>query len=120
MSKRPTTIWIVNEAGHDYEKARDLFDSNIKFSYLTENEINPHHVDRLAKHIAKGVIKYARKEDYVLVSGTPMVNVLAIWIWLLFHKECNVLQWDAKSRAYRKSTLREDATRNMMQKILES
>ena len=119
MESRPTTVWIVNEAGHDYEKAKEIAGDNSKFSSLTEDDINPHRVDRLSKHIAKGIINYADVEDYVLVSGTPMVNVLAIHIWLIHFGKCKVLQWDAKHRCYRVTVLEDDATRNMMQKVLE-
>ena len=113
------TIWVVNEAGHDYEKAREIAGASAKFSFLTEDEINPHRVDRLSKHIARGIIRHAHPEDFVLISGTPMVNVLAVWIWMIHFKMCKVLQWDAKQRKYRLTTLDNDAILNMMQDILE-
>ena len=116
----PNTVWIVNEAGHNYERAKDHAGNDCKFSHLTEDSINPHRVDRLAKQIARGVIKYANPDDFILISGTPMVNVLAVWIWLLHFKKCKILQWDAKARHYRLTTLETDATLSMMQKILEN
>jgi hypothetical protein len=118
MSTQPT-VWIVNEAGHDYDKARDIAGANARFSFLTEDEINPHRVDRLSKHIARGIIHHASEDDFVLISGTPMVNVLAIWIWMIHFKKCQVLQWDAKQRVYRLTTIEEDSTRKMMQSLLE-
>ena len=119
MSHQPHTVWIVNEAGHDYDKARSIAGDDCRFSHLTEDDINPHRVDRLSKHIARGIIKYAKVTDYVLISGTPMVNALAIWIWMVHFGKCQVLQWDAKHRVYKLSTLKDDATRRMMQKVLE-
>ncbi len=119
MNPRQTTVWVVNEAGHDYEKAREIAGPDARFSFLTEDEINPHRVDRLSKHIARGIIKHADPEDFVLISGTPMVNVLAVYIWMIHFKKCKVLQWDAKQRCYRLTTLEDEATRNMMQNVLE-
>jgi len=119
MTNDSQTVWIVNEAGHDYEKARDIAGANCRFSHLTEDDINPHRVDRLSKHIARGIILYANEEDFVLISGTPMVNVLAVWIWLSHFKKCKILQWDAKQRCYRLTTLEADSLLNMMQKVLE-
>lgn len=116
---RPPTVWIVNEAGHDYDKARLIAGESARFAHLTEDEINPHRVDRLSKHIARGIIKYADEEDFVLISGTPMVNVLAVWIWMIHFGKCKVLQWEAKRREYKLTTLDEEATRSMMQKVLE-
>lgn len=119
MNTEVRTVWVVNEAGHDYEKAREIAGASAKFSYLTEDEINPHRVDRLSKHIARGIIKHASPKDFVLISGTPMVNVLAVYIWMIHFGVCKVLQWDAKQRCYRLTTLEDEATRNMMQNVLE-
>ena len=119
MNDTEHTVWIVNEAGHDYRKATEIAGDNCRFSQLTEDEINPHRVDRLSKHLARGIIKYAKDTDFVLISGTPMVNVLAIWIWMTHFKKCQVLQWDAKQRKYRLTTLDESGTRSMMQQVIE-
>lgn len=115
----PKTVWIVNEAGHDYDRAKDIAGSDCQFSYLTEDNINPHRVDRLSKHIARGVIRFAKKDDYILISGTPMVNALAVLIWLKHFKTCSVLQWDAKGRKYTLTTLDMDHLERMMQGVLE-
>ena len=119
MTDQKPTVWNVNYAGHDYDKATEIAGSDAKFSYLTEDDINPHRVDRLSKHIAVGIVKYAKKDDFILISGTPMVNVLAVWIWMIHFGECKILQWDAKQRKYKLTTIREDSIRSMMQKILE-
>ena len=119
MSKQPHTVWIVNEAGHDYDKAVAIAGEDCRFSHLTEDSINPHRVDRLSKHIARGIIKYAKETDFILISGTPMVNVLAVWIWMKHFKKCQVLQWDAKHREYRLTTLEDNTISSTMQKLIE-
>ena len=113
------TIWVVNEAGHNYEKAKDVATPDSKIDFLTKDDINPHRVDRLSKQLAKGIVSYARADDFLLISGTPMVNALAVWIWMIHFGQCQVLQWDAKHRLYRLTTLDDGHMRSLMQRILE-
>lgn len=89
-------VWIVNEAGHDYTPA-EVYGELKK---LTLGDVNPLQLDRLNFHLARGIAQFTRPEDYLLISGTPVVNAVALHLWLTMHKKCNLLQWNAKKREY--------------------
>jgi hypothetical protein len=120
METKTTTakVWIVNEAGHPYEKAREVVGECV-FDYLTVGNVNPLRVDRMLFHLAKGIAKYSRKDDYVLISGTPMLNAGAILLWVLFHKSARVLQWNAKKRNYELTTIELDHILNMLERAID-
>lgn len=101
------TIWIVNEAGHNYSKALDLIPSG-ELKPLTLGDINPLRIDRLTQNLARGIARYVSKSDYMLISGTPVLNAIALTLWLLQHNSCKILQWNAKQREYELSTLNLD------------
>ena len=94
-------VWIANSAGHPYYKVLQLIpDAEIK--PLTLDDANPLEVDRLCWHIARGIANYCSKSDYLLISGTPMVNAACFSLWLLHFGECNLIQWNASTRKYEK------------------
>ena len=117
MSDKPT-IWVCNDAGHNTKKAL-LLVPDAEIRPLTVGDVNPLRIDRTAYHISKGIVKHAKEEDYLLLSGYIMVNVLAVLLWLLYFKRVKLLQWHAKKREYEltEKTL-EDFT-VMLQKELE-
>ena len=98
------TIWIVNAAGHAYDKAVELIPSG-ELRPLTLGDVNPLRVDRLSKNIARGIVKFVKPDDYMLISGTPILNAITLSLWLIHHDSCNVLQWNAKQRLYELSTI---------------
>lgn len=96
------TVWIANEAGHPYDKVRILL-NKVRPLYirpLTLDDVNPLEIDRLNWHLARGIVHYVKPDDYLLISGTPMVNAAAYAMWLLHHGKCQVIQWNAKLRRY--------------------
>lgn len=101
------TIWIANEAGHPYQKALDLI-PDAALRPLTLDNVNPLRVDRLTSHLARGIGSYAKEEDYLLISGTPMINALCLAIWLEKFDFCRVIQWNAAQRKYELSTIERD------------
>lgn len=94
-------VWIVNDAGHDFSKA-EKFGGLQK---LTIGRVNPFYPDRLAQELSIGIVRYASPEDFLLISGTPILNALALCLWVKAHGSCKVLQWDAKRQDYRISTV---------------
>lgn len=94
------TVWIVNDAGHDYTEAERY--GNIRA--LTLGDINPFQVDRLWFHLCRAAPEI-KIDDYLLISGTPVVNALALLMWMLKWETCELLQWHAKERKYILSTL---------------
>lgn len=105
------TVWIANESGHDTSDAKRFGD----VKPLTLGNVNPLQLDRLNYHIARGIVKYVQPDDYLLISGTPMVPSSALTLWILHHGKCNILQWNAKRRRYSEYTL----TRKQIEDLLE-
>lgn len=95
------TVWIVNEAGHNYAPAEKYGE----LKRLTMGDINPLQPDRLAYHLARGIGGYTAEDDFLLVSGTPTVNALALVLWLQRWKKAKLLQWNAIEENYELSTI---------------
>ena len=117
MATEKTTIWVVNEAGHEYEKALKVVE-NAQLRPLTIGSVNPLYLDRLNYNLALGIAKYAQAGDYLLISGTPAVNAMAVTLWLLRFGEVHLLQWNAKHDRYEKSKISEEGVRNLLERVM--
>lgn len=117
MTDQPT-IWIVNRAGHPYELALEVV-PGAELKSLTIGDVNPLRVDRLVWHLARGVVLFSKSEDYLLISGTPILSAISLVIWLVFHQKAKILQWDAKKRVYVLSTVTLDQIKTVVQRELE-
>lgn len=109
MDRKPT-VWIINKGGHTYRKAE-------KFGALvpvTTDKINPFRPDRLALEIASK-LKHGYVEDFLLLSGPPIANALAICLWLRKFPTVNVLQWSANGREYELRTIDSEILEELMQ-----
>lgn len=108
-------VWVVNRAGHDYSPAKKYG----RLQSLTLDDVNPLQTDRLLNHLARGIGKFVdSEEDYLLISGTPMVNMLAASLWLRRFPKCRILQWNAKSREYEESTITNEQMDTLLQRHL--
>jgi len=109
------TIWVVNEAGHNYSDALALI-PNSKLEFLSVGNINPLFFDRMADTFAEGIAKYVKKGDYLLIAGTPPANAVAYFLWMIMFKEVNSLLWDAKQGKYKIARLTEEHAKDLLQK----
>jgi len=110
-------VWIVNEAGHPYDKIRNKRGfENAELRPLTQDSINPLRPDRLTWDLAKGIVEYTQRDHYVLVSGTPTVNMLAGILWLLQWGEMRLIQWNAISREYEVTTIELENFRRVLER----
>lgn len=99
MNKAPTTrIYVVNDAGHRYDLALGLVE-NGKLIPLTVGDVNPTQVDRLSFLLTQQIARSSPK-DYLLLSGTPVLNAIAAALWILRHSEMRLLIFDAKIQGY--------------------
>ena len=98
MSPRNTHIYIVNNSGHRYDLALELFPSAELIS-MTRGNINPTQVDRLNYTLNESIAR-SLESDYLLLSGAPILNALAAQLWILRHECCQFLIFDAKQQAY--------------------
>ncbi len=100
-----STVWIANEGGHHYEPAKEHAGENAQFKPLTLDDVNTLQVDRLARHLSRGIVKYVQPNDFLIWSGSPVINALALHLWITYHGKCRTLNWDAKRRRYELKTL---------------
>lgn len=107
------TIWIINEAGHPYEKALELV-PGAELKPLTLGDINPLKVDRLNWHIARGVARFAKADDYLLISGSPIINAMAVLLWVIWFGQARILQWNAKFRNYELASVNEEELEKLL------
>lgn len=115
MDSEPPTIWVVNDAGHDYSSALKLI-PDAKISYLSQGNINPIFFDRMANQFAEGISKFVKREDYLLIAGTPPANAVVYYLWMLAFQEVRALLWDAKQSKYVVAHLTEGHARDLLQK----
>ena len=113
MNQNRSKIYIVNDSGHRYDLAlREVPDAEMVS--LTRGSVNPTQVDRLSFDLTQ-TISMSEKEDYLLLSGTPILNALAGMLWILRHDECRFLIFDAKEQAYVKMIV----SRHNMQRMID-
>jgi len=113
MNPSVPTIWIVNEAGHDFSRATDAVPGAM-IQPLTIGDINPTSFDRLMFNAARGIGKFAKAEDFILISGTPILNAIVVALWMQQFKICNILQWDARKRRYQKFVISSDRMKDVL------
>lgn len=82
-------VWIVNFSGHNYSDA-DRFGT---LEAVTVGNISRSSFDRLAFEITQKLSK-SSSEDWLLLSGALIANVIAVTIWFRKHGELRALVWD--------------------------
>ena len=112
------TIWIVNQAGHNYKKALELI-PEARISFLSTGNINPLHFDRMIDTFAQGIIRYVMPGDYLLISGTPPANAIAMLLWMMHFGECKLLLWNAKLRKYKLVTTTNEHINSIIQSYID-
>ena len=100
MSQEQTTkgasvVWLVNEGGHDYT-ALNQYGRVIP---LTRGNVNPFSVDRHLVTIGPR-LQAATAEDYVAISGLPILNMVVGLLWLSKFPKMNILQYSMKKEEY--------------------
>lgn len=104
VESRVPVVWLVNEGGHDYSSL-DKFGRVIA---LTRGGINPFGPDRLMVVLGTR-LAHATANDYLAMSGSPLLNALAICMWLKKFGRVNLLQHNAKTGKYQLITISDKA-----------
>lgn len=86
---------MVNLGGHNYEAA-EAFGLLVP---ITEGNVNHFNVDRLAVSIVEK-LHDADEEDYVVISGSPLLNVVVTQLWLRRFKKLKLLQYSVRQNNY--------------------
>lgn len=85
-------VWITNYAGHEYLPAARFGE----LKYLSKGYINFQSLDRVKFQVAGDLIE-SKPEDYLLLSGTTTICVIAAIVWYEMHKKIMLLNWDKKA-----------------------
>lgn len=96
MDAVTSRVFVANYAAHDYEDAERY--GEIK--YITKGFVSFQGLDRLKFQIGQGIMD-ATADDWLVLSGTNIINVLAALLWFQKHGCCKILNYDKSSRTYR-------------------
>lgn len=103
-------VYITNSAGHDFTNAKQFGE----LVWVTKGFVSFHSLDRL-KHILSEKLAETKPEDYLLLSGTQVICVVASVIWYEKHKCINLLVHDKKHYGYyRKLTITQSNLEDIM------
>lgn len=97
---RVPVVWVTNWGGHPYSKAERYG----RLLALTKGTVNPFKPDRIA-YVVGLMLKQADEEDYLLISGLPVVVGLIMAMWLSKFKKVKLLQWSIREQDYEPVTL---------------
>ena len=95
-------VFITNYAGHPYngaEKYGELIS-------LTRGYVSFGSLDRLKYDLAKQ-IRQTHHEDWLLLSGVPVISALAAAMWFAMHGQVKMLVYDKKRSTHGRSVYRE-------------
>lgn len=94
-SQAEPRVFVANWGGHDYSDAQ-------RFGTLvpvTSDRVNLFATDRLEMEMQR-VLGDANPTDYLLVSGSPVVNTLCAGFLLRRLGRLRLLIWDARGQRY--------------------
>lgn len=101
---RQKVVWIANEGGHSYKQAEKFG----RLIPLTKGSVNYFNLDRLMVTIGPK-LQSVHPDDYMLVSGTPVIVGLVIAMWLARFDHINILQWSQSRGTYIEIVLHREA-----------
>lgn len=88
-------VWVVNSSGHNFEEA-EKYGTLVP---LTMGRINVFNVDRLLDEF-KHKLKHFGEEDWLLLSGNVVLNVLATMVVSHKHSRVKLLVYDVARKTY--------------------
>ena len=109
-----TRVYVSNFAGHDYADAQRFGE----LRPITMGFISFQSLDRVKFQIAEG-IRDSRPEDFLVLSGTNIVNVLAALLWMSMHGKVRILNYDKSTHKYREIVL-SDESNDLLMKALRN
>lgn len=109
---RKPVVWIVNQGGHAY-KDGERFGRLVS---LTSGKVNCLGLDRVMVTIAPK-LNSATVNDFVLISGAPILNALVVSMWLTRFPKVNLLQWSERAGGYIPVTLHNEAIERMVGEV---
>jgi len=90
--ERKKKVFIINKSGHNYQPAEEFGE----LIYLSEGNINPFRISRIAEEF-KGILStQAQDGDYIVPTSVGAFNALAGWIMGQLNLSLNLLLFDRK------------------------
>ena len=90
--------YIVNETGHDYSSLSDI-EPKMESVVLSHGNVNIFNTDRVIWEFKK-VLNKSTSDDYIVLSGSIALNIIAASIFQAMHGKVNMLVWHAKQGCY--------------------
>lgn len=108
-------VFVTNLAGHDYTKA-EKYGTIVP---ITHGYVSFQSLDRVKFQITEEINK-TRPQDWLLLSGTPLLSVIAATVWFAIHHQINLLVYDQKDNGkYRELKITQKNVHDMLT-VLES
>jgi hypothetical protein len=103
-------VFVTNLAGHDYTKAEKYG----KIVPITHGYVSFQSLDRVKFQITEEVRK-SKPHDWLLLSGTPLLSVIAAVAWFAIHDCVNLLVYDQKDHGkYRELRISQKNVNDML------
>lgn len=101
-------IWVVNYAGHNMASALDHVQNGTSdsFVYMTQGAVNIFETDRVRHEFDEMFKTFDPQRDALLLSGSSVLNILAVLSAVRRFNEITVLIWHAKGREYIRRNIR--------------
>lgn len=114
VTEHKPRVFVANFAGHDYMPAEQYGE----LVFITKGFISFQSLDRVKYQVAL-VVSKSHKDDWLALSGTNIVNVLAAVLWFSMHGVVKVLNFDKNTGKYREIVL-ESAANNKLIELIQS
>ena len=79
-------VYVVNRSTHDFSAATEFGE----LIYLSEGSINRFNTSRIYRAFYP-ILKDSHEEDYILITGLTVMNLVAAFIFTMRHKRLNLL-----------------------------
>ena len=88
-------VYVVNNTNHDYSKAEQYGE----LVYVTKGKLPIFKTNTVRAMLEKGLVKFT-KDDYLLISGPAIVNIMAATILYNKFDTVKFLVFDTKQQDY--------------------
>ena len=82
-------VYVTNLGFHDYTPAKRYGD----IIPCTRGNLDIRHTDRVEAEL-QSVLAGSEDEDFLLISGHPLIVALCVGYWFRLHRTINILYWD--------------------------
>ena len=99
MKHRPK-VYVINKAAHDFSAAK----SYGKLVYLSQEAMPRYGPNNIFRRFYP-ILRKSQPEDYILITGLNVMNVVACGIMVLLHHRLKLLIHKADNNTYKERIL---------------